>query len=84
MFAIKKMQSRIINVESVEGYWTVNFLKGERLIVSITKATTATAAYTKYIMDKVSLKMTNKTISSSRVRAENHRQSNVPGSVPSL
>ena len=53
-------------------------------MIAIRKIINAMVAYTKNILDIVSPKMAKNIILSKKVNTENHRQSNVPGSVPSL
>ena len=54
------------------------------LIMAIRKISRKIRAYTKNIIDKVMPKMMKDNGRSNNVIAENHRQSYVPGSVPSL
>ena len=53
-------------------------------MIAIRKITNNMVAYTKNIHDFVSPKMTKNMSRIDNVNAETHRQSKVPGSVPSL
>jgi hypothetical protein len=84
MAAVNTRLSRIYNIMSVDGYWDVIILNGCMFIITVEMIRRAIVLYMKPITDRVipyMIKISSRLI---RVIAANHRQSNVPGSVPSL